>query len=724
MKENQEDNDFVKYPKSFDNFLLHNENINYNENLKEYLTNLKDKFNNVNPLRIRKSTYIKYKPTKEKIEAKKIAILELVTNLKAQYIIFNIRVFVREYLINTNEHINTKKYINVRKLRNFCLYIIGIVMIFEKPWFCYDATTIPLPKSFQFIKECKKKVVFLNVPFINNYLLISIEIIHNLIILITQISKYRDENNLKNANIGINKCYNSIQIISIIFLILSILDLMHALSTNKFPIMNFIIRPFIFIFLLGRLRQNWIRILKVLWKTKRAYFLLFVNMMTFSIIGFVLFKKKDGFFKSYTESVLQLYILLSTCNFPDIMLEAMEFSKLSIFYFIFYISINYFYLLSYLTTLYSTKYYEVNKNDCLYIIRDIIENKYNKYIFFGKKFLKFILEQKNLYSLNEDEFKNLLILCDLFDNKTNSYKGLLDPTEIIHEKEIEFKLKFGRFLLKSKTIEFLVNVICLIDASLLFSKNIIFIALHFVISFLFLYEIIILVKNLGIKRFILHHFNRVIFHIFNLLIIIYSIYLFTLDKDKDEKEFNDSFKILRIFISLRTIRLLIFIDKFRIIKNIYIIIRVSKEMLYRNLLVLYSFFLIFSTLTMLLTGGNIKIKSFSDDSDSIPNGYEYINFNDFGSSFISCFCLMMINNLNILVNSLTYESKHQTFFQFYFATFYFFSTLIIINIIQTLLLQMYLISDNSLTDKRIEEEKIIREQINKINDYGIGIINN
>jgi hypothetical protein len=204
--------------------------------------------------------------------------------------------------------------------------------------------------------------------------------------------------------------------------------------------------------------------------------------------------------------------------------------------------------------------------------------------------------------------------------------------------------------------------------------------------------------------------------------MIYSIYLFTLDKD--EKKFDDAFKILRIFVSLRTIRILVFIDKFRIIKNIYIIIQVSKEMLYRNLLVLYSFFLIFSTLTMLLTGGNIKIKSFSDESDSIPNGYEYINFNDFGSSFISCFCLMMINNLNILVKSLTYESMHQKFFQFYFATFYFFSTLIIINIIQTLLLQMYLISDNSLTDKRIEEEKIIREQINKINDYGIGIINN
>ena len=91
---------------------------------------------------------------------------------------------------------------------------------------------------------------------------------------------------------------------------------------------------------------------------------------------------------------MQLYILLSTCNFPDIMLEAMEFSKFAIIYFVVYISINYFLLLSYLKTLYTTKYYEVNKRDCLNIIKYIFENKYNKHIFYGKKFNHFLLTQK------------------------------------------------------------------------------------------------------------------------------------------------------------------------------------------------------------------------------------------------------------------------------------------------------------------------------------------
>ena len=139
-------------------------------------------------------------------------------------------------------------------------------------------------------------------------------------------------------------------------------------------------------------------------------------------------------------------------------------------------------------------------------------------------------------------------------------------------------------------------------------------------------------------------------------------------------------------------------------------------MLNRNFLTLYSFILFFSTLSILLTGGNIKHDSFVNEKN-IPLNYKYINFNDFASSYISCFCLLMINNLNILVKSLTYASEHIMFFEFYFATFYFFSTLILINIIQTLLLEMYLISDQSLSDNQSDDknkEKEKRESVASI----------
>ena len=686
---------------------------NPNEDLKEFLKSNKNMFTYANPLRTRKSVYIKNDKSKEKKKSKKLAIEELVTNLKTQYILFNIKYFIRKYQIKASPIINSKSYKIIRVIRNVCLYIYGIILLFERPWFCYKGTTIPLPSSFKFIEDCEKKVEFMNIPFISNNLLRSIEILQTIIIALTQIIKYRDEYNLKRTNTGANKYYNIIQIILLASLLLCFIDLILSLSLGKFPIINFLCRPFIYIYMIKRLRLNWISILKVLWKTKKAYFFLFVNMTTFSVLGYILFKKEKGFFESFSESFLQLYILLSTCNFPDILLEAMQFSKFAIAYFFIYISINYFILLSYLKSLYTTKYYEVNKRDCLNIIRDIVDNRYNKYIYTGKKFNRFILKQRKMYSLTDDEFDNILILFNLYDKNTDAFNEISRIVQIKPEKEVILKTKFGKYILDSIVFEVVINVICIISAISLISKNLKVLIFHFIVSLLLFYEPIMLIKYLGIKRFLTHHVNRIIFHLFNISIFICVIYLYFLDKENKKVEFDKSFKYLEVFISLRTIRLFVFLDKFPMIKNIYVIIRVSKEMLYRNLLLLYSFILLFSTLSILLTGGNIKKNAFNDENDAIPGNYVYLNFNDFASSYISCFCLIMINNLNILVKSLTFQLNHKIFYQLYFATFYFFSTLILINIIQTLLLELYLNSDYSLSDKEVINDKKKDNDIDK-----------
>ena len=736
-EDNEEiENSIICYTKSdvelFPRLLDQNDldEIEENEKMKEFLNDSKHRFRNINPLRIGKSEYEKKNQPEGHKKTKQMAIKELVTNLKTQYIIFRIRDFIRKYQINANPYISRKTYKTIRILRNTCLYLYGIIMLFERPWFCYKGTTIPIYSSIYFIEDCEKKIEFVNIPFLYNDLLRAIEIIQTIIIIVTQIMKYKDEYNLKKTNTGVNKIYNIIQIILFISLFLSLVDQIISLSNGKFPIINFILRPFIYIYMIRRLRLNWYSMLKVIWKTKKAYFVLSFNMIVFSVIGYILFKKEKGFFESFGESVLQLYILLSTCNFPDIMLEAMEISKFAIIYFILYISINYFIILSYLKTLYTTKYYEVNKRDCLDIIKNIIGNVYNKHIFKGRKFSQFILKQKRVYKLNEDEYNNFLILFNLYDKFNDTFTELERMVLTTPEMEMVEKTKYGKYILKSKKFEILINILCIISTPSLFSENIFFLIFQFLISVSLLYEPIILTKNLGVRRFIVHHLNRIIFHVFNLVVLICTITLFFLDQDNEEQKltFNFVLRILRIFISLRTIRLFVFLDKFEIIKNIYIIIRVSKEMLYRNLLLLYSFILLFSTLSMILTGGNIKKNSFEDKDDPIPESYVYINFNDFASSYIACFCLIMINNLNILVKSLTYQLRNKMFFQFYFATFYFISTLIIINIIQTLLLEMYLISGHSLSDKHYqikeEEEKIKQKNNEKIFEEDSTAINN
>jgi hypothetical protein len=469
--------------------------------------------------------------------------------------------------------------------------------------------------------------------------------------------------------------------------------------------------------MIRRIRRNWVSIGKILWKTKTVFIFLLIVIFLFSFIGFFLFRRdKSDYFKEILQTILQLYILLSTCNFPDIMLDTFQISKWGIFYFIIYISINYFIILSYLKTLYYTKYYKVNKHDCLDIIKNIIDNDYNKEIFKVKQFKKFILSQKKIYFLNEEEYNNVLILVNLYEQNNKVFNDLSRIIENNPENEMISKTLYGGCLLHSRNLEITINLLCILTMLIASYDNIPILTIQFVWSFIILFELFILIKNIGIKRFVFRHFNRVIFHIFNLVVIICIITLIIINEvdEYGSDRYNHVFKVLKIFISLRTVRIFVFLDKFVVIKNIYTMIRNSKEMFYRNLFTLYSLFLLFSTFSILLTGGHIEKGIFKDDKiDSIPQAYEHINFNDFSSSFITCFCLLMVNNLNILVKSLTYHiDDKKIIFQFYFATFYFFSTLIIINIIQTLLLELYLNSDYSMSDKSDSDVK--RESKNEI----------
>ena len=188
-----------------------------------------------------------------------------------------------------------------------------------------------------------------------------------------QLRKYQ----YKYINSTNSKYYSIMQIILNISIILCFLDCILSIAMNKFPLINFILRPIMFIYMIRRIRNNWIFVLKVLWKTKLAFFILFLNIFTFSIIGYTLLKQKDGYFDSFLESILQLYILLSTCNFPDIMLESMKLSNFAIIFYIIYISINYFIVLSLLKNLYTSKYNSIYRNESLQVINNIIENENN-----------------------------------------------------------------------------------------------------------------------------------------------------------------------------------------------------------------------------------------------------------------------------------------------------------------------------------------------------------
>ena len=109
--------------------------------------------------------------------------------------------------------------------------------------------------------------------------------------------------------------------------------------------LNFFLRGFNIILLLRHLRLAWSNIMLIFYGTKTLFLLLIINIAVFGCMGYYLFghflnnenNSESEYFRYYLESLYQLWILLSTCNFPDIMLSTLKckFKKYNIFFLFF-----------------------------------------------------------------------------------------------------------------------------------------------------------------------------------------------------------------------------------------------------------------------------------------------------------------------------------------------------------------------------------------------------
>ncbi|XP_070205639.1 two pore channel protein 1-like [Littorina saxatilis] len=76
--------------------------------------------------------------------------------------------------------------------------------------------------------------------------------------------------------------------------------------------------------------------------------LLLFFMLIFSILGFYLFSPipQDPYFKTIQDSFINLFILLTTANYPDVMMPAYAVSRFYAFFFIIYLSLELYFLMN------------------------------------------------------------------------------------------------------------------------------------------------------------------------------------------------------------------------------------------------------------------------------------------------------------------------------------------------------------------------------------------
>jgi len=474
--------------------------------------------------------------------------------------------------------------------------------------------------------------------------------------------------------------------IIIIFISVCVVEILLGLILNYFPIMNLLIRSFLIIILNKKLREEWVKIFHVIYHTKTVSFIVFYNLFMFSLIGHLLFQKDNNDFRTFFTSLNSMFILITTCNFPDVMFGVINISRYAVFFFVSYLIINFFLFLSLLKVLIYFNYLEINKKRTHLILKKI----YQLEIKFSDDDLNYIALFKHKYNLTDLEFQKFKELLNLsnstkLDESRYSTTAFLSQIDEDEEKKKQYKLLR---LLRMKRTEIIVNIVNLsvIGIEIINTKNIVEYIIQDFIFIYFIIEYVIYIRYYGFQKLVRRKMLRTIFCIINISGSVVMTYLILYNIIEEKENLKTSVKLGRTFVILRSTRIFQLLNTFDEYKIIFTTLTHMKRIFRKLLGIQFSFFFLFSSVSMIILGGKIKNDQYVD-SKTIPENYSYINFNSFGSSFITCFSFMVINNTNIQTEALSQVIGG--WFKGYFTLFYFLGTVVMLNVFQTIVLEMY-----------------------------------
>ena len=637
----------------------------------------------------------------------------LTDNLRTQLVIFDIGSYIHKNVLLYSS-IKKNLYYFLRIIKPIFLYTYSFMPFFEIPLHCYNKTTFKLKAKYknprEHCEELNLQLIFNTTDYyLDETIYRFIEIFFLTSFLIIQIIFINEKKTLN----SLTKTYARIEFILFSCIVLSFLDIVLGLLFQYYPLINFFLRPIIIILLNRGLRLIWRNIGIILYQTRIVSFLIFYVMIIFGVLGYFLFGDYSEEFETVPESIYSLFILLSTCNFPDVMLNTFtNQNKRNFFFFFVYICINYFILFTLLKTLYYSEFFEEFRSRARILVKDIIQvyesndkediknvKSLNFLKFKGNKSFELLLiDINNKFSLTDDEYEKILKLVKyerVKNSDNDDDNDDFDIKQILNQKYSDITKNFKNKIYNNKILRFLSNkfveiIVCSINIIIIIVffnsklKKSVFV-IQFVWCLIFNIEFFIYVYNLGIKTMFLRESIHSIYFIINFLTTICCLIIIILN---DKIENSETIKyIVGILFIARLVRVFKLLGKFSEIRSIFKTLHNMKNLFSNLISTLFSFYYLFVTISMYFTGGKITKNCFIDASD-IPNLYAHINFNDFGSGFLSCFCLTMINNINIIAKSLSFG--HSKNYRIYFAFFYFLSTLIILNICSTLLLEMYM----------------------------------
>ncbi|XP_052766149.1 uncharacterized protein LOC128207337 [Mya arenaria] len=524
-----------------------------------------------------------------------------------------------------------------------------------------------------------------------------------------------------------------------------------------------ILRPLVLVnFSDGRqIRRAWRNMRRTIKEIIHVIVLFYFFIFVFAVIALQIFSSRsdmqfpDGrpYFKTYFECVWELYVLVTTSNNPDVTIPALTKSRFYCIFFSVYIVVCFYMLLNVFLAVAYHSYNENMKNE----IRRSSREKKKK---LGQAFDVIKIDHNGMEMVTYRTWKRLMGLAKpgLSKNQVDLLMLILDMDRSGHigrrefmnvadllnvpvsevEDRITWLEKVVPQLYNSRPSEYLRSFVDSVFFKLMY--DIIVLIEIFLIGFavegesvpfclLFSIEILLKVYTFGPKQYFRDSSNWFDVAITSLALVFLVIGSAYSPKDQTSvvvlREISQTVKVMRIF---RILRLLVQIQRFKIITNTLVNISLA-ILMYCG--ILFIIFYIFAIIGLELFKG--RIKTFNSiptnttdpsllycgnevlkDSAFHESNYCYLNFNDIGSATLVLCTILFDNNWDIVTNGFVLVTNKAT--RAYFAIFYACVTVVVMNIMTAFIVDMfmyeYTIQKDGKVDSTVEK---------KIKELGLGI---
>jgi hypothetical protein len=470
----------------------------------------------------------------------------------------------------------------------------------------------------------------------------------------------------------------------IILSIVSFIDIIIALSLSQGLVVSKFIRLIRITISIRSLREAIKRIVYVLFDSKEILLLLISYIVFSSWAGYRLFRgtpEGEAYFTSLSSSCWSLLILMTTANFPDVMLPAYKMGTIYVLFFVAYLIFGLYFLMNLLIAVFSSNYknrVEQSINKFVNVRENYLEKKFFEYDVGNKgylteeeckKLIEYLLlldSSKDIEELNLEEF--VMLLDKDSDRKITlsefyNYFDVMDVMQFERGQKKKKRKRIYKFqkslcrIMKSPFYDLCVYLVLIANLMSLFVRDwmdqyggskedvIVWIDVQVIINFMFTAELVAVfvvdgsfwktLKKLSVR-------TELIYTLMNVLLLI---------KFKIFESYgleNRLLELIILFRALRILKMLKEVDQWRIILQT---IDALLSPFYTLVLVEFLIFYLFAIVGDRLFGGKVSINSKEILQDeSIPNGYIFMNFNDTLSSFITLFALMVVNNWFVIVN--------------------------------------------------------------------------